>query len=184
MYQPNFFVLTGAMGGGKSTLLALLKKKHLRCIPEPARAILQEQRLLSATGVPEEDPNLFTQLMLSRATKCYTDTIAQKAQPCVFDRGIPDLIAYAELFNLDTSLYYKAAEAYRYNQHILCFRGWEEIYTTDEERKMSYSQAEAFGDRVAEIYRSLGYTLVDVPKIAPKARATCIHEHMQGWATL
>ena len=178
-HHPNFFVLTGAMGGGKSTILALLQQKQLPCIPEPARAILREQRLLSATGVPEQNPDLFTQLMLSRATKCYTDAGTQQKQAYVFDRGIPDLIAYAELFNLDTNLYYKAAAAYRYHPNVFWFSGWETIYTTDEERKMSYPQAQAFGNRVADIYRSLGYTLIEVPKTAPQARATFIYEQLQ-----
>jgi predicted ATPase len=40
----NFFILTGAMGAGKSTVLKELRKLKLTCVDEPARQLLAEQR--------------------------------------------------------------------------------------------------------------------------------------------
>ena len=49
-HQDNYFILTGAMGAGKSTILKKLRKLGLPCIDEPARQILAEQRAISGLG--------------------------------------------------------------------------------------------------------------------------------------
>ncbi|MDR1114567.1 MAG: hypothetical protein LBL33_00140 [Tannerella sp.] len=43
------------------------------------------------------------------------------------------------------------------------FKGWEEIYTTDSERKMPYQQANEFGERMIEIYE---YNIIEVPLVS------------------
>lgn len=65
------FVITGAMGSGKSTVLKLLQAEGLSVIEEPARQILAEQRSIGDEGVPEKNPKFFTQLLLSRAIYQY-----------------------------------------------------------------------------------------------------------------
>jgi predicted ATPase len=65
--QRNFFIITGSPGSGKSTILRELKNIAVTVIDEPARQILAEQRSFGGNGVPENDPVLFTELMLSRA---------------------------------------------------------------------------------------------------------------------
>ncbi|WP_028972976.1 AAA family ATPase [Spirochaeta cellobiosiphila] len=178
--KSNYFILTGAMGGGKSTVIRSLEQKNIKCIPEPAREILTEQRLISATGVPEEDSDLFTQLMLSRATSYYKNNRDFQSNCIIYDRGIPDLIAYAELFGLDTGIYYKAAKQYTYNPIVFFFKGWQDIYCTDEERKMTYQQASDFGERVCDIYNELGYQTIEIPKVSSSDRALFIVNTIQN----
>jgi predicted ATPase len=164
MEQLCYYVLTGSMGGGKSTIINHLLQKKIICIPEPAREILMEQRNINADGIPEKDTNLFTKLMLSRATNNYKrhyDSI----MPVIFDRAIPDMIAYADLFQLNKEIYYNASKYYKYNNTVFLFKGWKEIYTTDNERKMNFEQANDFGNRTEEIYRELGYNIITVPQI-------------------
>ena len=43
MQIPNFYVITGGPGSGKTTVLAELMRLGHRCIPEDARAVIQEQ---------------------------------------------------------------------------------------------------------------------------------------------
>lgn len=163
--NDNFFILTGAMGAGKSTVIKFFEDSDIICIPEPARKILYEQRLIVGKGVPEDSPDIFTQLVLSRATNYYMLCSEEyRKRICLFDRGIPDMIAYAELFGLDTEVYYNAAKMYEYNLSVFLFEGWGEIYVTDDERRMTYAQAERFGERIAEIYKELGYDVITVPK--------------------
>ena len=178
MQRDHYFVLTGAMGSGKSAILEQLLTMGLHCVPEPARQILQEQRAISARGVPEIDPDLFTQLMLSRATSLYLEKYALDALT-IFDRGMPDLIAYAELFGLDTKIYYNSANLYQYNPCVFWFKGWKDIYKHDEERKMSFQQAYEFGERVQDIYRELGYEVIQMPMLSIDQRAKFIYDKIQ-----
>jgi len=179
MQCDHYFVLTGGMGSGKSAIIEQFIKMQLKCVPEPARQILQEQRTILARGVPEMEANLFTQLMLSWATSFYLENFATETLS-VFDRGIPDLIAYAELFGLDTKIYYSSATLYKYNPCVFWFKGWKDIYKQDDERKMSFQQAYEFGERVHEIYRELGYQVIQVPLLPIDNRAEFIYDKIQS----
>jgi len=173
----NFFIITGAMGSGKSTICQEVEAQGQLTIAEPARQILAEQRSFNGAGVPEKDPKLFTDLMLSRALYLYKLN-RESRKAVLFDRGVPDMIAYASLFNLDTGSYEKAAQVYRYNPTVFFMADWEEIYTTDDERKMSYEQARGFGQSVRKIYADLGYELIEVPQMNVEDRARFICERI------
>lgn len=162
-------IITGAMGSGKSTVLKLLKEEGFITIAEPAREVLAEQRACYGDGVPEKNPKLFTELMLSRSVQNYEQ--AQHLQEIViYDRGIPDNIAYTELFKISSDDAHAAAKLYRYFNNVFIFPAWQEIYTTDDERKMKFPEAAAFGKAIQAIYLSYGYKLIEVPKVSPKAR--------------
>lgn len=161
------------MGAGKSTVLAQIQKQGTTIVSEPARQILKEQRAIDGTGVYDKDDKLFCELMLSRAIGLYNMHTSEKS-PVIFDRGIGDHIAYFQLFNYNFEHAKKAAETYRYNPTIFVLPGWEEIYQTDDERTMSFEQANDFGVRVVEIYQELGYKTVEVPKVSAKERAEFI----------
>ncbi|HAY34444.1 MAG TPA: AAA family ATPase [Ignavibacteria bacterium] len=178
MKIKNFFVLTGAMGGGKSAVLKHIRKNNFKCIDEPARQILKEQRRIKGKGVPEKDPELFCQLMLSRSVHLFQSNADYK-DTVVFDRGIPDMIAYADLFGIDKNIYMNAAKVYSYNNIVFMFNGIEEIYTTDDERKMNYKAAEKFGFNVKEIYKELGYYVTDVPYMSEEERSSFIIETIE-----
>jgi predicted ATPase len=175
--KTNYFILTGAMGSVKSTLIQEIKKAGIRCVSEPAREILAEQRAIESDGVPEQNSELFCKLMLSRSLQNYHQGMnASKVQ--VFDRGIPDMIAYAELFSIDSKSFYKPSDQNRYNPRVFFFEGWEEIYTTDSERKISFEGARMFGESVRWIYQKLGYQLLNVPFQSIEERTNFILESL------
>ena len=158
-------VITGAMGSGKSTLLAELRKHGFTVVPEPARIVLAEQRAAGGDGVPERNPQRFCDLMLERMRSDYDE------HPSAFyDRGIPDLVGYAHLFGFEPP---RVADR-RYDDRVFVLPAWREIYATDDERKMTFEMAEAFGENVQRIYKDLGYEIVKVPKDTPDARARFI----------
>jgi predicted ATPase len=167
------FVITGAMGSGKTPLIEHLVADGFCGVSEPARAVLAEQRATGGPGTPERDPQRFVELMLER---CERDaaTYEGTTSPVFFDRGVPDLIGYAQLFGLDPAPFEDAARRHRYNDVVFVLPSWPEIYVTDDERRMTVEQAAAFGDRVCEIYASLGYTLVEVPRASIADRAAFV----------
>ncbi|MDF1684214.1 MAG: ATP-binding protein [Legionellaceae bacterium] len=91
MIKENCFVLTGAPGSGKSSILDAIAKKGVTCAPEFARSIIAQQRAIGGDGVYDKDPQLFKELMLSRAMNDFIDADPKKTR--LFDRGIPDLLA-------------------------------------------------------------------------------------------
>lgn len=179
MVDNRYFLLTGAFGSGKSTLLEHLQSRGIRGIVEPARPILAEQRSIQGNGVPEKDPRLFVDLMLSRMLQSYRDNEAF-AGPVLFDRGIPDLLGYAKLFGLDFAAGEDAARLYRYNSMVFIAPAWEEIYRTDDERTAPFSVAREFDKDLREIYGRFGYALIDLPCVSVEERAEIVLDRLEA----
>lgn len=167
------------MGAGKSTVLRKISDKGYFCIEEPAREILKEQRKINGDGVPELNAGLFNQLMLSRMIFQYKLSI-KSDNVIIFDRGIPDILGYSDLLNTKRDAALNASKKFRYNKHVFLFKGWEEIYTNDEERKMSYMLAEKFGENIMKIYRDLGYEIIEVPFVNIEERVAFILEAVEN----
>jgi predicted ATPase len=171
--KNNYFILTGAMGAGKSTILKALIDLKYECIEEPARPIIAEQRSIAGDGIYDRDTKLFIELMLSRSIYQFKQMQSYPG-PVIFDRGIPDIIGYANGANLELAHAERAAKKYRYNNFVFFTPGWEEIYQTDDERKMSFEAANQFGNMLRKIYLRLSYKVIDVPFDTPEARAKFI----------
>ncbi len=50
--MDRFVVLSGCSGGGKSTLLAELRRRGHACVEEPGRRIIQEEARNGGQAVP------------------------------------------------------------------------------------------------------------------------------------
>lgn len=171
--MPNLFVITGPPGGGKTQTLHELLKLGFSAVDEPARRILAEQRAIGGDGVYDKNPRLFCELMLARTISDFRRMSGADA-PVFFDRGIPDMVVYAQLFGLETSEAQNAAGRHRYEPVVFVLPSWRDIYVTDDERKMTFEAAQSFGERVRSVYIDLGYTIVDVPQDSPASRARFI----------
>jgi predicted ATPase len=177
-YQDNYYILSGAPGSGKSTILRQLRCKGYNCVDESAREIIAEQRSIDGQGLYNRDKKLFLELMLSRSIYQYKQ-FNNTDKPHIFDRGIPDMIGYAKLFEVDMSSSINAAKIYQYNQSILFLPSWQEIYIIDEDRTMSFEAAKIFGDLIRQAYIDLGYKIIDVPLLDIDQRVKFIVEFLQ-----
>jgi predicted ATPase len=169
----NLLVITGPPGSGKTPVLHELVASGFAGVAEPAREVIAEQRAIGGDGVYDKNRRLFLNLMLSRAVADFR-RMSGAPGPVFFDRGIPDLIGYAELVGLDASDAATAAAVHRYNDLVFMLPSWPEIYVTDTERRMTFEAAEAFGECVRSIYVQLGYSVVDVPRDTIVARVRFI----------
>jgi predicted ATPase len=175
--SPRLYVITGAPGTGKTAILSNIGA-GVRCVPEPARGILAQQRSVGGDGIPDRDPSLFVDLLLQRSIENH-DAALREPEPVLFDRGVPDCIAYASHLGTDPSRSVHASEVYRYHPEILLLQPWEGIYAVDEERTMSFADTLGFHEAVVAAYKRAGYVLVDVPPGSVQSRVAFVRGFMR-----
>ena len=180
MRSTNLHILTGAPGSGKTTILDHVGADVHR-VGEPAREILAEQRSIAGTATADLDPSRFLELLLRRSIDKHQAALGGR-RSAVFDRGIPDCVAYAVHLGTDPRSSILAAETYRYNDEVLVLEPWEEIYTVDDERTMSYEDTVAFHGALVDAYERTGYALVAVPRGSIEDRAAFVRDFVTGRA--
>ena len=171
------WTLTGAPGSGKTAILDQLRGT-IRYVDEPARRVLAEQRASGGTGTPDRDPARFVELLLEAAISDHERALG--GGPTLFDRGIPDCIAYAIHLGVDPGPSIRASDRYRYHDEVLILEPWEEIYATDDERTMSFADAVAFHSLLEDAFDRSGYRRVTVPRGSAGDRAIFVSDRMLG----
>ncbi len=184
MQIPNFYVITGGPGSGKTTVLAELMRLGHRCIPEDARAVIQEQVASGGRALPWADAPRFAALLMERSIATYRAKAAERqtangAQaPIYFDRGIGDAFTCADLIGHTLSdPLIEQAKRHRYRDPVFLAPWWSEIYTTDSERRQDREEAEHTEHAIVKTYTELGYRIVRLPLIRPAERAEFILRH-------
>jgi predicted ATPase len=167
--KSNYFILTGMSGTGKTTLLQSLNRRGSRCYEEPIRALLTHQLETDGPALPSKDTTLFVKEMLKRSIHDYEEAESSDGN-VYFDRGIPDVIAYAIRFGVDSAPIEIATKKYGYNKSVFLLPPWEEIFINDTIRGKSYHEYLEFHEIIRNTYISFGYSIVDVPKIDIEAR--------------
>lgn len=166
------YVLTGAPGTGKSTLIHLLSTRFTT-VAEPARALIAEH--IAATGEPTLDgrPQLFFDRLLERSIDLYKES-SIGSETVFFDRGIPDCIAYASIMGLDTRVAARESSKFRYETQVFIAPPWEDIYTTDDMRRATFDQVVQFDQHIREAYLQLGYVLIELARATPQERLKAV----------
>jgi predicted ATPase len=171
------WILTGAPGSGKTAILDKLRGT-IRCIDEPARRVLAEQRASGGIGTPDRDPARFVELLLEAAVADHERALG--GGPTLFDRGIPDCLAYAIHLGVDPDPSIGASDRYRYHGEVLILEPWEEIYVTDDERTMSFADTVGFHTVLEDAFDRSGYRRVTVPRGSAGDRAAFVKDRMLG----
>jgi len=146
-------VVTGTWGTGKSAILEHLGDEF-DVVPEPARLALADDPSLQG------DWKRFTETLLLRAI---VDRDAADGEVTLFDRGVPDCVAYAKWFGLEHPNFRDGGTEHRYHEEVLICPPWKDIYVNDHLRLATYQQAQRFHDVLAATYVEMGYTLVAIP---------------------
>jgi predicted ATPase len=86
MSVTDLYIVTGVPGSGKTTILDHVGAR-VRCVGEPAREVLAEQRSVDGIGTPDRDASLFLDLLLERSMD--NRVAAERCEgSVVFDRRI------------------------------------------------------------------------------------------------
>lgn len=168
------FVVTGGPGAGKSTLVAAMRTEGFTTFPEAGRALLRLSAAIDAPAHAARDPRAYAEAMLVWDMRSWAEANGAAA-PCIFDRGIPDIIGYLRLIGRPVPPHLqRAALAFRYADPVFVAPPWRDIYRMDGERRHDFAEALATHDAIRAVYDELGYRLLDLPLASVEARAAFV----------
>lgn len=172
-------VITGGPCSGKTSLIdAISEQKQINevlwadynLIPEIARPILQFMREYE----PEKLEGEYLQEVIETLQlKSWVDN-----KEAIFDRGLPDQIAYRQFLDLSLPLHViNRCNKYRYDK-VFYLPYWPEIYKSDEVRKETPEEAKAISWLIKSAYNICGYKVIDLPKVSIIDRVTFIYDNI------
>lgn len=168
------FVLTGASGGGKSTLLAALAKRGFRTQPEIGRTLVEEQIASGGNALPWSDPVAFRDQMFQRSLDAFDHQEAFD-DVVIFDRSFLEAIAYCRLIGETVPSFMSGeAEKRRFHDPVFVCPPWKDIFTQDAERQHDFDYACRDHDANVATYREQGYRLFDLPKVSVSDRVEIV----------
>lgn len=168
--KPNFFLLTGGPGVGKTALIEELRRRGERVVEETHRRIIREEVASGGTALPWLDETAY----LARAARediAIFEAMAGVEERVFFDRGIIDSLPQD---GAAPDWLARAARELRYNYRVFLPIPWKEIYVQDAERRQGFEDCLATHVIITKVLRQLGYMPVEVPPAAVEARADFI----------
>lgn len=150
-------------------MLRELARRGYAVVEEPGRRIVQEQLATGGTALPWVDAAAFARRALAVArADC---TLPQSPDRWVFfDRGVIDAAAALQIITGAPAARF-TGPVRMYHRKVFLTPPWPEIYCADTERRHGLEDAISEYDRLAELYPSLGYTSIILPKTTVAARA-------------
>lgn len=173
------FAITGASGGGKSTLLGALAAKGYATVAEVGRQIVREQHATGGTVLPHTNPAAFAELLFHQSIAAYD--AAPSTGAVFFDRSFIEPIAFLRQTGQPVPDAWLAALRSRpFANPVFVAPPWEAIYKTDAERTHGFGFA--VKDHAANVaaYASFGYRLVELPRSTVENRVLCVERHLQA----
>ncbi|WOI56098.1 AAA family ATPase [Palleronia sp. LCG004] len=174
--NPRHVILSGCSGGGKSTLLAELRRRGFATVEEPGRRIVAEERRGDGTALPWVDLGAFARRAIAMASADREDVTGTEGW-VFFDRGLVDAaVALEHADGVATSE--TLAGLARFHNQVFLTPPWPEIHRLDGERQQDLNEGIAEYHRLREAYRRLDYVPVILPKVDVEDRAdfllTCL----------
>jgi predicted ATPase len=160
--MPKRYIITGAPGTGKTSLIQALQANGYQCFSEISRKIILEQQQIKSNKTPWGNLPCFANLV-------YQQTIKELQLPIekntFVDRGLLDIIAYLKAKSHPIPEYlldfpFKT----HYASTVFLMPLWEEIYINDPQRPQSFPEAQCIHKHLIEVYQNFNFTIVVLPK--------------------
>ncbi|TRX62759.1 AAA family ATPase [Fulvivirga sp. M361] len=171
-------IVTGGPGSGKTSLIEVLASGNFDVCPEVSRKLIREEKQKPDGILPWTDMRGFAQRCLELMVNDW-ERVGGCSGKVFYDRGIPDIIAYLKLNNIEphAELLEVIAQK-RYHPVVFWCPPWQEIYRNDPERPQRFREAQALGKELKKAYEKYQYRVVVMPKVPVLQRADFILEHL------
>lgn len=171
----NWCVITGSPSSGKTTLLKALEKKGYQVFYERARIYI-DQELKRGRTLKEirENELSFQQKILK--LKVDLEKKLNKKELLFLDRGIPDSIAYMEMYGFKKDEYLLEASKNCYYQKVFLLKIVK--YVKDYARTESRGKARLLEKLLEKSYRDLNMDVIMMPKMSVAKRVEFILNHL------
>ena len=167
-------VLIGGPGTGKTTVLNDLKKRGFFCLEEVSREVILKAQKQGIEQLFLKEPLLFSKMLLEGREEQFIFADKSNKDVVFFDRGLPDVHAYMNYFKTEYPSYFlEKCKKYKYTK-VFHFSPWKEIHTTDNERYETFEQSSTIDSFLLKAYKSLNYTIINVPFGTVKERTDFI----------
>lgn len=165
--KPNFFLLTGGPGVGKTAIIEELRRRGERVVEETHRRVIREQVASGGSAVPWLDEAAYLE-RTAREDIAIFEAMAHLDERVFFDRGVLDSLPPS---GEPRPWHAQAMRSRRYNRCVFAPPPWEAIYGQDEERKQSFEECCATHEAILRLCRTWGYEPVEVPRAGVGERA-------------
>jgi predicted ATPase len=164
----RFVMISGCSGGGKSALLAELRRRGFATVDEPGRRIVREEQQGDGTALPWIDPVKFARraIVMSKADIA---SAARLEGWVFFDRGLIDAAVALEHMGGESAAATIAGS--RFHRRVFLTPPWAEIFVTDDERRHGFQAAVEEYGRLYAAWPALGYETTVLPKMSVNERA-------------
>lgn len=156
------YIITGAPGTGKTSIVEELHSRGYDCYGEIAREVIVEEAELGSGIHPATDVLAFTKKVVEKMKQQLRESNTKAIS--FYDRGLPDSAGYLLLENIEVPEYLEfEIAASNYEKIVFITPFWEEIFVNDHVRFETMDQAKAIANALHKSYTKYGFNLVEIP---------------------
>jgi predicted ATPase len=172
-------VITGGPGSGKTTLINHIKRLGYSTMEEVSREIINEARKEGIDQLFLTDPMLFSQKLLESRLLQFEKAKELDTDYVFYDRATPDITAYMDFIGSQYSAEFEKPCYTHLYDCVFLLPPWELIYTKDNERYETFTQAKKIYKSLCDGYKKYGYTIIEVPQASIEQRWDFISNYLK-----
>ena len=160
MHYTKKYIITGAPGTGKTTLIKALGKEF-SCMSELSRQVIIREQQSGGEGTPWQNLSKFAALVY----EAFVQALETSSQALFTDRSMLDLIAYLQVAGKPISREL-AQFPYldKFREQVFFAPTWANIYHKDEQRQQEFAWCLELEKALVRVYAEKGFEIIQLPK--------------------